>query len=172
MEFDISGAKIFARIPTGIPVLGDILITETIVVTWVVMLIITGLCIFLTRNLKVENISKRQAFAEMLVELGTNLVRNNTGGTKFDNLIPFVSTIFATSVVSNLISLIPIFRSPTADLSTEASWAILVFILITANKIKAGGVLGYMKGFTQPRHLSVWPAVISATSCPVLLSTV
>ena len=99
MEFDISGAKIFARIPTGIPVLGDILITETIVVTWVVMLIITGLCIFLTRNLKVENISKRQAFAEMLVELGTNLVRNNTGGTKFDNLIPFVSTIFVTSVV-------------------------------------------------------------------------
>ena len=150
MEFDISGAKIFARIPTGIPVLGDILITETIVVTWIVMLIITGLCIFLTRNLKVENISKRQAFAEMLVELGNNLVRNNTGGTKFDNLIPFVSTIFATSVVSNLISLIPIFRSPTADLSTEASWAILVFILITANKIKAGGVLGYMKGFTEP----------------------
>ena len=97
MEFDISGAKIFARIPTGIPVLGDILITETIVVTWIVMLIITGLCIFLTRNLKVENISKRQAFAEMLVELGNNLVRNNTGGTKFDNLIPFVSTIFATS---------------------------------------------------------------------------
>ena len=54
MEFDISGAKIFARIPTGIPILGDILITETIVVSWIVMLIITGLCIFLTRNLKVE----------------------------------------------------------------------------------------------------------------------
>ena len=54
MEFDISGAKIFARIPTGIPILGDILITETIVVSWIVMLIITGLCIFLTRNLKVD----------------------------------------------------------------------------------------------------------------------
>ena len=50
MEFDISGAKIFARIPTGIPILGDILITETIVVSWIVMLIITGLCIFLTRK--------------------------------------------------------------------------------------------------------------------------
>ena len=150
MEFDISGAKIFARIPTGIPVLGDILITETIVVSWIVMLIITGLCIFLTRNLKVENISKRQAVAEMIVEAANNLVRSNTGGTKFDGLIPFVSTIFAMSIVSNLISLIPIFRSPTADLSTEAAWAIVVFIMITANKIKAGGVLGYMKGFTEP----------------------
>ena len=56
MEFDISGARIFFRIPTGIPVLGDILITETWVVSWIVMAIITGLCIYLTRDLKVEKI--------------------------------------------------------------------------------------------------------------------
>ena len=129
MEFDISGARIFFRIPTGIPVLGDILITETWVVSWVVMAIITGLCIYLTRDLKVEKISKRQAIAEMLVDSANNLVRNNTGGTKFDRLIPFVAALFATSVVSNLISLTGIFRSPTADLSTEAGWAVVVFIM-------------------------------------------
>ena len=67
MNFDISGAKIFFRIPTGIPILGDFLISETLVVSWLVMIIITGLCIFLTRNLKVENISKRPAVAEMIV---------------------------------------------------------------------------------------------------------
>ncbi|MBE5999293.1 MAG: F0F1 ATP synthase subunit A [Eubacteriales bacterium] len=170
MEFDISGAKIFARIPTGIPVLGDILITETIVVSWIVMLIITGLCIFLTRNLKVEKISKRQAFAEMIVEAANNLVRSNTGGTKFDNMIPFVSTVFAMSIVSNLISLIPIFRSPTADLSTEASWAILVFILITANKIKAGGVLGYLKGFTEPIPVMTPFNILSELATPVSMA--
>ena len=137
MEFDISGARIFFRIPTGIPVLGDILITETWVVSWVVMAIITGLCIYLTRDLKVEKISKRQAIAEMLVDSANNLVRNNTGGTKFDRLIPFVAALFATSVVSNLISLTGIFRSPTADLSTEAGWAVVVFIMITMEKIKA-----------------------------------
>ena len=170
MEFDISGAKIFARIPTGIPVLGDFLITETLVVSWIVMLIITGLCIFLTRNLKVENISKRQAAAEMIVEAATNLVRNNTGGTKFDGLIPFVSAIFATSIVSNLISLIPIFRSPTADLSTEAAWAITVFVLITANKIKAGGILGYMKGFTEPIPVMTPFNILSELATPVSMA--
>ena len=170
MEFDISGAKIFARIPTGIPVLGDFLITETLVVSWIVMLIITGLCIFLTRNLKGENISKRQAAAEMIVEAATNLVRNNTGGTKFDGLIPFVSAIFATSIVSNLISLIPIFRSPTADLSTEAAWAITVFVLITANKIKAGGILGYMKGFTEPIPVMTPFNILSELATPVSMA--
>ena len=170
MEFDISGAKIFARIPTGIPVLGDFLITETLVVSWIVMLIITGLCIFLTRNLKVENISKRQAAAEMIVEAATNLVRNNTGGTKFDGLIPFVSAIFATSIVSNLISLIPIFRSPTADLSTEAAWAITVFVLITAHKIKAGGILGYMKGFTEPIPVMTPFNILSELATPVSMA--
>ena len=152
MEFDISGARIFFRIPTGIPVLGDILITETWVVSWIVMAIITGLCIYLTRDLKVEKISKRQAIAELMVDSANNLVRNNTGGTKFDRLIPFVSALFATSVVSNLISLTGIFRSPTADLSTEAAWAVVVFIMITMEKIKAGGILGYMKGFNACKY--------------------
>ena len=148
-EFSVVGPKIYATIHTGIPILGDINITETLVVTWIVMLIITGLCIFLTRDLKMENISKRQAFAEMLVEMGNNFVRNNTGGTKFDKLIPFVSALFVTSVVSNLISLIGL-RSPTADLSTEAAWAIVVFIMITSTKIKTNGLGGYLKGFTTP----------------------
>ena len=99
MNFDISGAAIYLRIPTGIPVLGDFVITETMVVSWLVMILITGFCIWLTRDLRVENISKRQAVAEMLVEQATNLVRNNTGGTKFDYLIPFVAALFTTSAV-------------------------------------------------------------------------
>ena len=133
MTFSIEGAKIFARIHTGIPVLGDILISETLVVSWIVMAIITVLCIVLTRNLKVTNISKRQALAEMLVETANNFVRNNTGGGhKFDKLIPFVAALFTTSVISNLISLIGL-RSPTADLSTEAAWAVVVFIMTPFN---------------------------------------
>ena len=56
MNFNISGAAVYFRIPTGIPILGDFLISETLVVSWIVMILITGLCIWLTRDLKVENI--------------------------------------------------------------------------------------------------------------------
>ncbi len=169
MDFDVSGARIFFRIPTGIPILGDILISETIVVSWIVMLIITGLCIFLTRNLKVEKISKRQAIAEMLVETAENFVQGNTGGHKFDRLIPFIAALFATSIVSNLISLIGL-RSPTADLSTEAAWATVVFIMITAEKIKAGGFLGYLKGFTTPIAVMTPFNILSELATPVSMA--
>ena len=169
MNFDISGAKIFFRIPTGIPILGDFLVSETLVVSWIVMAIITGLCIFLTRNLKVENITKRQAVAEMIVETANNFVRNNTGGNKFDKLIPFIAALFGTSIVSNLISLVGL-RSPTADLSTEAAWAIVVFIMITANKIKASGFGGYLKGFTTPIFIMTPFNILSEIATPISMA--
>ena len=74
MEVNISGAKIFYTFPFEFPILGKFQITETLVVSWIVMILITGLCIFLTRDLKVENISKRQALAEFIVDgVATNV---------------------------------------------------------------------------------------------------
>ncbi len=96
-------------------------------------------------------------------------VRNNTGGTRFDKLIPFVAALFATSVISNLISLIGL-RSPTADLSTEAAWAVVVFIMITYQKINAGGLLGYMKGFTEPIAVMTPFNILSELATPVSMA--
>ena len=163
-----SGARVFFTIPTNIPILGDLQISETLVVSWIVMALITGLCIWLTHDLKVEKISKRQAVAEMLVEMANKFVIGNAG-EKFRKLIPFVAALFATSVVSNLISLIGL-RSPTADLSTEAAWAIVVFIMITAQKIKTSGIGGYLKGFTTPIAVMTPFNVLSELATPISLA--
>ena len=168
MNLDISGAKVYFTIPLDIPILGDIPISETIVNSWIVMLLITGLCIWLTHDLKVENISKRQAVAEMLVEMANNFVIGNMG-EKFRHMIPFVAALFATSVVSNLLSLTGL-RSPTADLSVEAAWAIIVFIMITAEKIKAGGIGGYLKGFTTPIPVLTPFNVLSEIATPISMA--
>jgi F-type H+-transporting ATPase subunit a len=168
MEVDITGAKIFYTLPFDVPILGKFTINETLVVSWVVLLLITGLCIWLTHDLKVEHISKRQALAEMLVETADNFVIGNMG-EKFRYMIPFVAALFATSVVSNLISLIGL-RSPTADLSTEAAWAVVVFIMITAQKIKAGGIGGYLKGFTTPIPIMTPFNILSELATPVSMA--
>lgn len=168
MNLDISGAKVYFTIPLDIPILGDLQITETIVNSWIVMLIITGVCIWLTRDLKVENISKRQAVAEMLVEMANKFVVGNMG-ERFRHLIPFVAALFATSVVSNLLSLTGL-RSPTADLSTEAAWAVVVFIMITSQKIKTNGVGGYFKGFTQPIAVLTPFNILSELATPISMA--
>lgn len=168
MELDISGARVLFELPVDLPVLGKLQVSETIVVSWLVMLLITGLCIFLTRGLKEENISKRQAVAELLVETANKFVIGNMG-EKFRYMIPFVAALFATSVVSNLISLVGL-RSPTADLSTEAAWATVVFIMITAQKIRTNGTLGYLKDFTTPIFVMTPFNILSEISTPVSMA--
>ena len=159
----------FFTIPTNIPILGDLQISETMVVSWIVMAVIAVLCLWLTHDLKVTNISKRQAVAEFLVEKANNFVRGNTGGYKFDYMIPFIAALFTTSVFSNLISLLGL-RSPTADLSTEAAWAVVVFIMITAKKIQTNKLGGYLKGFTQPIPVMTPFNILSELATPVSMA--
>lgn len=168
MEINITGPKILWTSPWEVPVLGKFQLTETIVMSWVVLILITGLCIFLTHDLKVENISKRQAFAEMLVETADKFVIGNMG-EKFAYFVPFVAALFATSIVSNLISLFGVW-SPTADLNTEAVWAVVVFVMITSQKIKAGGVGGYLKGFTQPIPVLTPFNILSELATPISMA--
>ncbi len=168
MNIDISGPKVFFTIPLNIPILGDLQISETMVVSWLVMIIITGLCIWLTHDLKVENISKRQAAAEMIVETLNNFVIGNMG-ERFRYMIPFVGALFSTSLVSNLISLTGL-RSPTADLSTEAAWAVVVFIMITHQKLKTNGLGGYLKGFTEPIPVMTPFNILGEISTPVSMA--
>ena len=168
MELDITGARILWETPINVPVLGQLKISETMVISWLVMLLITGVCIWLTRDLKEENISKRQALAELIVEKANQFVVGNMG-ERFRYFVPFVAALFATSVLSNLISLIGL-RSPTADLSTEAAWAVVVFIMITAQKIKTNGFGGYLKGFTTPIVVMTPFNILSELATPVSMA--
>lgn len=145
MDISINGARIIAEFET---VFGTIRLTQTVLMSWVVMIIISALCIWLGSGLKVKGISRKQAVAEMAVTSLLKFVRGNMG-PNFDRYIPLVGTIFVTSVVSNIISVLG-FWSPTADLMTELGWALVVFVLITYHKIKAAGILSYFKGFLDP----------------------
>lgn len=162
MNVEINGAPIYFELFGCIP------ITATMVVSWVIMIILTGLCIWLTRDLKVQNVSKRQAVAEFLVKTAEKFVNTNMG-PKFAHYVPFVAALFCLSVFSSLSSLIGCF-SPTADLSTTLAWAIVVFIMITATKIRTGGLGGYLLGFTKPIAVLTPFNVISECATPISMA--
>ena len=167
MDVSINGARVLATLE-NVPLFGSVQITQTLTVSWLVMIIISGLCIWLGSGLKVTGISRKQAVAEMGATALLNFVRNNMG-TEFDHYIPLVGTIFISSVVSNLISLLGIW-SPTADLMTELAWALVVFVLITYHKIKSSGIGGYLKGFLDPIFVMAPINVMSECFPPISMA--
>ena len=167
MDVSINGARILATIE-NVPLFGSVQITQTLTASWLVMLIISGLLIWLGSGLKVSGISRKQAVAEMAYTSLVNFVRGNMG-TGFDHYIPLVGTIFITSVISNLISLLGIW-SPTADLMTELAWALVVFVLITYHKIKSSGIVAYMKSFLDPIAVLLPINIMSECFTPVSMA--
>jgi len=144
MEVDIHGAPIYFEIP----IFGGIPITGTLVVTWGVMIVLTALCAWMTHDMKIKDISKKQAVAEMIYEAVTGLVRNNMG-ERFMQYVPLITALFGLSVASSLSSLLGLW-APTADVNTELAWALVAFFLITKHKIKAHGMKGYLKSYLDP----------------------
>ena len=138
-------------------------ITETMRNSWIIMAFILFLCIFLTRRM--EKIPKgKQAFAEKAVLMIDGLVDSTMG----EGCRAFM-TLMMSSLFGSLASLFWM-RSTTADLNTTLGWAIITFILITYNKIKFGGIKGYLKGFLEPIFVMAPLNVLSEIATPVSMS--
>ena len=167
MDVSINGARILATIE-NVPLFGKVQITQTLAVAWLVMIIISALCIWLGSGLTVTNISRKQAVAEMAYTALVNFVRGNMG-PNFDRYIPLVGTIFITSVISNLMGLVGIW-SPTADLMTELAWGLVVFVLITYHKIKSSGIKEYLRGFLDPIAVLLPINIMSECFTPVSMA--
>ena len=137
-------------------------VTETIIISWVIVLALTLLVLFLTHNMKKKPEKKRQVIAEFLVKTVDNLVKS-TMGERYKSFGPYIAALFASSIFGSLVSLIGL-RSVTADYSTTLTWALMSFVMIEAAKIKADGVGGYLKSFIIPLNIG------SEVSTPVSMS--
>lgn len=157
---DITGARIFFTIPMPFQ---DLPITESLVNAWLVILSILFLCLYFTHGIAEKPQSHRQLIAEWIIEKTEKLVKENMG-SHFIGFAPFIATILAISAFSSLLSLFGLF-APTSDLNIVAGWAVLVFILITYQKCKAGP-LCYLKGFAEPTPVIAPINLISEFATP------
>jgi len=162
MNVDITGAKILLRLPFGIT------ITETQVNMWIVMLVIALLCKWLTSNLKVKPTGKKQVIAEYLVNISSNFVKTNMGES-FQHFTPFIAALFSLAAFCSLSSLLGMYP-PTSDLNTTLGWAIIVFFMIMYFKIRTNGILGYLKGLTEPFPVFTPFNIIGEFSTPISMS--
>jgi len=161
---NVTGARIFFEIPMPFQ---NLPITESQINSWAVMIMILGLCLYLTHGISVKAETKRQHLAEWIVEKTDNLVRANMG-EYFMAFSPFIGAIIALSAFSSLICLFGQY-SPTADINVVSGWAILTFILITYYKFKCGP-LSYIKSFGDPVPLLAPLNIISEVATPISMA--
>lgn len=144
----ITGAQIYLKIPMPIQ---DLVITSAQINSWLVMISIFGLCLYLTHGLRTRNILKRQHLAEWIVQTVENIVKQNMG-EYFIGFSAFIASVLALSAFSSLITLVGLYP-PTSDLNVVAGWAVIAFVLITYYKMKCG-LLYYLKGLASPALLT------------------
>lgn len=164
MELNITGAKIYFEIP----IFGGIPITQTIVSSFLVTVILCVCGYLLGENLQ-KRPGKLQVITEKLVSMLYNLVED-TMGKHCSYWAPFIGTLFLSSLLGTFIGMTGFLRSTTADLSTPLTWAIMVSLLIWYNNIKANGFGGWLKGFTEPIWVMTPMNLISEVAQPISMA--
>ena len=131
-----------------IPIFGGIPVAESVVVTWIIMAVLIVAAFFLGRNLKVENVGKRQLVVETVIGGLHNFFYDMLGeaGKRY---IPYMMTVGIYIAISNMIGLFGL-KSPTKDVGVTGALALMSIILVEYAGIHQKGVKGFLKSFAEP----------------------
>lgn len=134
-----------------IPWLGGIEVSQSVVVSWIVMAVLILAAWCLTRNLKVEHPGKVQMGLESAVEFLNGFMQENIG-QHWRAFAPWLGTVALYIGFANLIGIFG-FAPPTKDVSVTAALAILSMLLIYGSQFRYNGLLGGLKRFAHPMPL-------------------
>ena len=127
---------------------GGLQIPESVVVSWGIMVFLVVGSILLTRNLKVDHISKRQAILELVVTTINDFFIGLLG-EKGKQYVPYLMSVALYIACSNLIGVFGI-KPPTKDLNVTAALALMSIVLIEYAGIHAQGGVGFLKSLAAP----------------------
>ena len=133
--------------------IGPVPITQPVVVTWVIMLLLGLGSWLVTRRLSLEP-SRKQAFLEMVVETIDSQIRD----TMQADPRPYralIGSLFIYVLVANWSSLVPGIEPPTAHIETDAALALIVLAATIGYGVRALGLAGYLKTFAEPSWVMI-----------------
>ena len=133
-----------------IPIFGGIPVKESVVVTWIIMAVIVGLCIIFVRSLSVENPGKVQLLLESAIGKGLDFFEDIMGKEN-RKYIPYLITVLIYIGIANIIGLFG-FKSPTKDLNVTAALAIMSMCLIEFSGIRKNGFKHWAAHFAKRYH--------------------
>ena len=135
--------------------------------------------LWLRSRLSVDSPGATQQIAEMLltnpIGFGIRDLLEENAGHHALKYLPMVGSVSVFILLSNLLSVFPMFSAPTAEKTVPLGCAIVTFLYFNWQGIRHHGVLGYLKHFAGP----VWwlaplmfPVEIISTCARILSLTV
>ena len=128
--------------------LGSIEITNTVVTTWVIIVVIWALSWLISRRLK-NDPGPLQTTVEGVVSSIEEAVAA-VAPLNAQQIMPFIGSLWIFLVIANLAGLIPGVHAPTRDLSATAALAIIVFLSTHWFGIRIQGLKQYLRHYLAP----------------------
>jgi F-type H+-transporting ATPase subunit a len=123
-------------------------IYKSVVVTWGILVFCIIILLILTSNLKVHNISKRQAALEaVVVWLRSTAV--GMLGEEAAGYADYIVTVLVFIAISNMVGLFGLVP-PTMDLNVTIALSVMSIVLVEAAGIIRKGPGKWLKGFAEP----------------------
>jgi F-type H+-transporting ATPase subunit a len=144
--------------------IGPVPVTEPVVVTWGLMLVLG-----LGGWLATRSLSLRPSTRQTMVELVVGVIEDQIEGTMRvapGPYVPMIGTLFLFILTANWSSLVPGIEPPTAHIETDAALGLIVFISILYFGIRARGLGGYLKTFAEPSFIMIPLNIIEPSPAP------
>lgn len=149
----------------------DVLIPDSIVNSFLVVIILTIFAIVVNRKIKKASVDEKPSgflnFIEVVIQAINGLVKDTMGPQNMF-FAPYITTLALFLLVANLFGLLG-FTPPTSDYSVTFTLALITFTLTQIFRFKSLGFLGYFKSFADPALLTPLN-VIGELANPVSLS--
>ena len=129
--------------------LGPVEVTATVVNSLVASAVVIVLAVLVRLGLRRrQGTSGWPVAAELVVEHFEGLM-HDMFGTDPRPFTPLIVTLALFIAVANLLGLVPGLHSPTADFSTTAALAIIVFVAVPYYGIRTRGLRGYLAHYVE-----------------------
>ena len=131
-----------------IPVFGGIPVSQSVLVSWILIAAVVAAAILMARKLKVEKPGRIQLVLEMFVTMMNNFCEENIGrhGKAFAPWLGSVGIFIAMANLCGLLGLVP----PTKNLNVTIALALTSVVLIYGASFRYNGLKGGLHKFIEP----------------------